>query len=387
MFLSLALVIPIVTATLLASASSGDDAKEDSLFKYLSVYTEVLGLARQNYVDRTDLDALMSASLDGATDALDPFSLYVPREGVESYETVRRIGASRSGLMVLKQNGVAFAVGVQPGSPAAEAGVQLGDIIGKVNGEATRLMPLWQIQQNLTGKPGGTVTLDLLRLGERYELSFELAEFDAPAPQLREEQGQAVLRIPSFDGGTVAGVEQALRKAVTDGRQGLLIDLRGVPGGDAEIAYQVAGLFTRGELGQLRRRGKTVETFSGKQAPLWQGKLVVLTDRGTVGAAEVLATVLREKVSAELVGQRTFGYAGRLGQAELSTGGRLIFTEAFFTGPSGEPLREGLVPDLRVDDRSRSLAESETPVEDLILERGLSVLSGDTELTPAQKAA
>ena len=165
------------------------------------------------------------------------------------------------------------------------------------------------------------------------------------------------------------------------------MDLRGVAGGDVAVAYEVAGLFADGELGKLIRRDETLETFTGEREPQWRGKLVVLTDRGSVGAAEVLASILREKAEAELVGQRTFGHAGRLAHTELSTGGRLIFTEAFFTGPDGEPLREGLAPDLRVGDRARNLDEAETELDDLILERGLAVLAGEEEIEPAKKAA
>lgn len=385
--LSLALVLPIATATYLAAASAKKDTGKDSLFKYLSVFTEVLGLVRQSYVDRTDLDELMAASLDGATDALDPFSLYVPAKSVKSYEAIREIGSRRSGLWLLKQDGVVFAAAVQAGSPADEAGVQQGDVIGKINGEATRLMPLWRVHQTLSDDIGTEVQLNLLRFGDRIDASVELAEFAPPAPELRQEEEQAVLHISSFDSRTVSAVELALRRAKKEDRTGLLIDIRGVAGGDSEVAYGVAALFTQGELGQLQRRDKTLETFTGEREPIWRGRIVILTDRGSVGASELLASILRDKVSAELVGRRTFGHAGRMGQKELSNGGRLIFTDAFFTGPDGEPLREGLTPDLRVDDRSRSLAESDTEIDDLILERGLAVLTGEEEIEPAKKAA
>ncbi len=386
--LSLALVLPIATATYLAASSAKKNTSEDSLFKYLSVFTEVLGLVRQSYVDHTDLDELMAASLDGVTDALDPFSLYVPAKSIESYEAVRKVGNRRSGLWLLKQDGVVFAAAVQANSPAAEAGVQQGDVIGKINGEATRLMPLWRVQQTLAGEVGSKVELNLLRFGDRIETTLELAEFSSPAPALRDEEGQAVLRISNFDAATVLAVKLALAQAVQENRRGLLIDLRGVAGGDSLVAYEVAGLFTQGELGKLVHRDEAIQTFTAENKPLWKGRLVVLTDRGSVGPSEILAAILHEKLAAKLVGKRTFGYAGRMGQKDLSTGGRLIYTDAFFTGPDGEPLREGLVPDLRVDDRSRTLAEVDEEINDLILERGLELLADeDEESEPVKKAA
>ena len=95
--------------------------------------------------------------------------------------------------------------------------------------------------------------------------------------------------------------------------------------------------------------------------------MVILVDRGTLGAAEVFATVLRQKEKAELVGERTFGHAGRQGTAELSNGGRLLFTEAFYTGPDKKPLNEALKPDLLVDERSRTYLEKDMPMGELIL--------------------
>ncbi len=107
--------------------------------------------------------------------------------------------------------------------------------------------------------------------------------------------------------------------------------------------------------------------------------MVVLVDRSTLGASEVLATVLRQKVKAELVGERTFGHAGRLGSAELSTGGSLLFTEAFYTGPDKEPIKEALKPDLLVDERSRTYLEKDVPMSELILKRAIRRLRGEDD--------
>ena len=104
---------------------------------------------------------------------------------------------------------------------------------------------------------------------------------------------------------------------------------------------------------------------------------MILVDRGTLGASEVFATVLRQKIKAELVGERTFGHAGRQGGADLSSGGRLLFTDAFYTGPDKKPLKEALKPDLLVDERSRTYLEKDVPIGDLILRRGVRRLLGE----------
>lgn len=387
LLLSLALVLPIVTGTLLAAASSrAEDPGEDSLYKYLSVFTDVLSLVRQAYVDEADLDALMAGALDGTTDALDPFSVYVPARRVATFLEARAVGRRYSGLEILKDRGVAYVQGIEPGSPAAATDTDVMDVVTKINGRSTRLMPLWEIQEILAGKPGTKVELEVMRLGEPKTIAFELRPFEAPAPTVEAVRDVPVLRISGFDRRTVAAVRGALEQLAARREGRLLVDLRGVAGGEPEIAYEVAELFARGPLGALESRGNRLETFQGDAAPVWTGRAVVLVDRGTLGPAEILATVLRQKAGVEIVGERTFGHAGRLAIAELSSGGRLLHTDAFYTGPDEEPIDESLKPDLLVTERTRSFGEKDAPLEDLILQRGLKHLLGE-DAEQAKKAA
>lgn len=218
------------------------------------------------------------------------------------------------------------------------------------------------------------------------QISFELKPFASPPVAVEEVEGIRLLRIPSFDEKTAADVKAALTRESGQAKDKLLIDLRGVSSGDPDAAYATARLFTTGELGALKRRAEELQTFRTEEAPIWQGKTVILVDRGTLGAAEVFATVLRQKEKAELVGERTFGHAGRQGSAELSSGGRLLFTEAFYTGPDKKPLNEALRPDLLVDDRSRTYLEKDTPLGELILRRAIRRLLGQEPETEAKAA-
>lgn len=380
--LSAALVLPILTGTLLGAAEREQAPREDSFYKYLSVFSEVLSLVRQAYVDPSDVETLMAGALDGTTDALDPFSMYVPARHVEAYLAAREIGRRHSGLELLKERGVAYVVAAEKGSPAQAAGVRAGDIVAEIGGRSTRLMPLWEVQQLLAGAPGTKIELEVIRLGEPHQTSFELRRFDNPPAAVERVDGAPLLRIPAFDSETAGQVRAAL--AGLGAEKSLLVDLRGVGGGDPEAAYAVGELFARGELGALLRKGERIASFQGAAAPLWEGEIVVLTDRGTLGPAEILASVLRQKAGAELVGEPTFGYAGRQATAELSSRGRLLFTDAFYAGPDGAPIEEGLQPDVRVDERSRTFLEKDVPLEELILRRGLRHLRGEEE---ADKAA
>lgn len=384
--LSALLVFPMLAGTLLRAADKQQTPDEDSFYKYLAVFSEALGLVRQTYVDEPDMDVLMSGALDGTTDALDPFSIYVPASQVGGYLQARAVGLRHSGLTLLKERGIAYVVAVEKGSPAEMAGTRAGDIVAKVNDRSTRLMPLWEIHEILAGKPGTKVSMELIRLGEPVQAAFDLKSFDPPPVSVEEVEGVMMVRIPSFDEKTAVGVRDAVQKAAERAKGKLLIDLRGVSSGTPEAAYATAELFTTGDLGALKRRAEELSTFKAEGEPVWKGKLVLLVDRGTLGASEVFATVLRQKEKAELVGERTFGHAGRQGAAELSTGGQLLFTDAFYTGPDKLPLNESLKPDLLVDERSRTYLEKDTPMSELILRRAVRRLLGQDTAPEAQPA-
>jgi carboxyl-terminal processing protease len=386
LLLSAILVFPLLAATLVRAADTSQTPEDDSLYKYLSVFSETLGLVRQAYVDQPDMDTLMAGALDGTTDALDPFSLYVPASHVSGFLQAQAVGKRYSGLTLLKERGIAYVVAVEKGSPADVAGVKPGDIVSKVNTRSTRTMPLWEIQELLAEKPGTKINMELIRVGEPQQISFDLKAFDPPPVSLEEVEGVPMLRVPTFDEKTADDIRAALTKTPGRVKDKLLIDLRGVSSGQSEAAYAAAKLFTSGDLGALRKRSEELQAFRADDKPVWQGKMVILVDRGTLGAAEVFATVLRQKEKAELVGERTFGHAGRQGAAELSSGGRLLFTEAFYTGPDKKPLNEALKPDLLVDERSRTYLEKDTPLGELILRRGVRRLLGQEPETEARAA-
>jgi carboxyl-terminal processing protease len=386
--ISAVVVFPLLAATLVRAADS-TQAKpdDDSLYKYLSVFSETLGLVRQAYVDEPNMSTLMTTALDGTTDALDPFSLYVPASALSTYDQASSIGRRYSGLTLLKERGIAFVVAVEKGSPGAMATIKPGDIVAKINDRSTRVMPLWEMQQALTAKPGTKVAMEVIRLGSPVQITFELKPFNPPPVSLEEVDGVALLHVPTFDKETVQEVRDALAKNSGKIKDKLLIDLRGVSSGDPELAYATARLFTSGDLGGLKRRAEDLQSFRAEDKPVWQGKTVILVDRGTLGASEVFATVLRQKEKAELVGERTFGHAGRLGTAALSNGGRLLYTEAFYTGPDKKPLNEALKPDLVVDERSRTYLEKDTPIDELILRHAVRLLLGQEPASAEAKAA
>lgn len=385
--LSLLTVVTVLGGSLLASTPRERDDGSDSLFKYLSVFTDVFGLVRRAYVDETDPNALMAGAFEGAAEALGPFALYIPEGQLDRYLAGRDIGDGRSGLLVLKERGMAYVVSVVEGSPGEQAGLEPGDLIAALDGQSTRTMPLWEIHTALADKAGREITLERIRLGESEDVTLTLADYPSPGIGLRAEGGVGVLQFRRFDDSTFDDVALSLETLANSDetlpdlteRDRLVIDLRGVSGGDSAAAYRVASLFATGEIGVLKNRQETLETFNGALQARWQGRLVVLANRSTQGAAEVLAAVLKQSAGAVLVGDPTFGHSGRLSLRELSSGGHLQITDAFYTGPDLQPLSSGLEPDHRVPTwgLGESDGEEDVPEADPVLERGIEVLLED----------
>jgi len=377
--LSLALLLPIMFGTL-TTAATDEPAEEDALSKHLSVFSEVMSLIRRAYVEDTSIDDLLAGALDGATDALNPMSTFVPADEIEAYEKVREIGRAHSGLTVGKERGIAFVVAVDPGSPGAEAGLEQGDILAEIDGRSTRGIPLWELHSVMAREPGTELSLEILRRGQTKELTLNLQTYRPAGPTLEDHDGLAVLRLGRIEEATVEDVREVLRGLTQSGADKLLIDLRGLAGGSSLAAYSMAGLFVSGELGRLQGAEGSEVRFEGLQALPWTGETVVLVNAGTQGPSEILATVLRQQAEAQLVGQRSFGLAGHQRLVPLSDGSGVLLTDAYYTGPDGEPISTSLVPDVVVSRFLRPASEEDSEVEDRTLERGLELLLNDEEV-------
>lgn len=355
--LSAVLVVPLILGGLAGART--EEEGEDDFYRFLSVFTDALKLVRTVYVEPTDLRVLMAGALDGATDALGPFSQYVPAEQVAAYRRVRGVERRHCGLLVLSDRGVAFAVSVDAGSPAERAGIEPGDIVSKIGGLSTREMPLWQIQMTLADEPGTKVALELIRRGETIDAEIALGRYPTPEPSVTLVGGVTVLRIPSIDATTTAKVASLLETAQ---RQPLLLDVRGTAGENPGLAYALADLFVDGELGSLFDRGEVIETFSSSQPDIWSSRPIsVLVDRSSQGAAELLAAILRHRAEGLVLGEPTFGYAGRTTVVDLSSGGLLQLTDAFYSGPDGEEIDQSLEPDELIVDERRRLGRRQRP--------------------------
>ena len=310
---------------------------------------------------------------------------YVPAGSVDRYQNALGQGIKRSGLQLVRDRGFLFVLGVAPGSPGDDVGLESGDIVSKLNGRSTRLLPLWEARVTLGGEEGTTVAMEVLRQGQTMEFEPTLREFEIEEPSVEIREGVAIVQIGQFEPGLVERLETLLSTSEVTASGRLILDLRNIAGGNLDIALAAADLFVDGALGELRERTEVVETFSSSRERIWNGRLVLLTNRGSQGASEVFTVVLKQLAEAVTVGRATFGHAGRSASRTLSGGGEFFYTDAFFVAPDGTMLNETLAPDFRVTGSSRRLGDADRSLDELIIERALEV-AFESE-APQKKAA
>jgi carboxyl-terminal processing protease len=367
------LLFLLVSVAALASLRAVDSgAGRDPATKALSVFSEVFSLTRGNYVDPTDSKALLEGAYDGMTDALDPYSYYVPAASMSAYRAQQASGALSPGIIVARRGGFPYVVAALPGSPAQKAGVLPGDLIHAVDGKNLRTAPLWKIRSALEGPEGTSVEVGLFRIVEEKKVTLRLSRerFSPPAVETRWEKDLAIVKVPAITPSTSDGLARAIEEANRRSIDKLILDLRGAIGGEVADAAPAASLFVgRGPVAKLVTRKVALKPLDATGERAWKGRTVILIDDATGGPAEIFAAALKDRAGATTVGETTAGLAIVQRLVPTGSGGSLFMTVARYQSPSGTQLgAKGLAPDERV-----ITFPGETDGRDPILERGLEV--------------
>jgi carboxyl-terminal processing protease len=364
------LVVSVAAIASLRAVDSG--VGRDPATRALSVFSEVFALTRSNYVDSADPKALLEGAYDGMTDALDPFSYYVPAASMAAYRAQQASGALGPGIIVARRGGFPFVVAPLPGSPAEREGVQSGDLIYAVDGKNLRTAPLWKIRSALDGPEGTTVEIGLFRVVEEKKITVFLRRerFEPPAIETRWEKDLGIVRVPGFTASTADALSRAIDEAGRRSIDRLILDLRGSVGGEIADIGPAASLFVgRGPVAKLVTRKVQLKPLEALGERVWKGRTVLLINDATGGPAEVFAAALRDRAGATSVGETTAGMAIVQRLVPTGSGGSVFMTVGRYQSPSGTMLGgKGLAPDERV-----ITIPGDSDGRDSILERGLEV--------------
>src|ERR1700676_1069884 len=378
----------------------------DKAYKSLLVYSEVLQKVQQDYVDEPNMHLVAAGSLHGLLESLDSESSYLtPREYSEYKQKSATPGIAETGLNLSKRFGYIIVTSVLPESPAEKAGLHSGDIFESVGGFTTREMSVGQAKNLLSGQPGSSVKIGVIRRGRTQPDSVDLVREKLVAAKLvvqKVDSDTLVLRFSSLDTGRAEEVRNRLGETQKQGINKVILDLRDCGRGQASEAIAIARLFVpSGNLTTLKGQTVSEQVFPADPGKvIWKGPVSVLMDGTTTGAAEVLATSLAANKRGDLVGDRTFGLASEQKLIPMEDGAALILTVANYYNADGKTiLEEGVTPTEVIhasanlsddsedgDSATDSSAQKEPPAapkplssEDSILHRALDVLKGSAK--------
>ncbi len=346
---------------------------------------EATELIEDNYFRPVGSSELTNSSLQGMVRELrlrhrDRFSDYFSPESLASFNDEIAGRFSGIGLTVTEAKQGLRIEKVFPGSPAENAGLQSGDLIVSVEGDSIAGESSEVSTEKIKGPEGTEVTIGVKKSpsGKVRELEIERAQISLPNVTSKVEKvgGHTLgyVRMVSFSEGVHAQMREAVQKVEKQGAEGIVLDLRGNGGGLLEEAVLTASIFLPSDevvvTTNSRTQGHAVYKTAGDNLP--QVPLVVLIDRNTASAAEILTAALADDAGAKTVGTRSYGKGVFQQEIDLSNGGALKLTIGEYFTPDGVNLAKthGIHPDVRAPNLLQTKRDEG-------LERALEVLAAE----------
>jgi carboxyl-terminal processing protease len=329
-------------------------------YRPLDVFSDVLAHVQNSYVEEVEEGELVYGAIDGLVGRLDPHSAFMRPDAYRAMQEDTTGEFDGLGIEVTLRNGELTVVSPMADSPGERAGIRPGDRILAIDGTPTRELPLPESIRRMKGPAGTKAVLELMREGfaEPQQLTLVRDRVRSQSVEHRvvdAERRYVYVRVKSFQERT----ERALVKALDDARRatggelgGLVLDLRNNPGGLLDQAVRVADVFLpSGVIVTTEGRGKrNVEVEKAREKDTEPGyPLIVLVNKGTASASEIVAGALQDHGRAVIMGTPTFGKGSVQTLIALEDGSGLKLTVARYYTPKHRSIQElGIAPDVLV---------------------------------------
>lgn len=357
-------------------------------FRALHIFSKVLHYVEDNYASEIDEEKLIQGAVRGMLSTLDPHSVYMSPEVYRELKVDTRGRFDGIGIEVTIRNGWLTVVTPIRGSPAERQGIQSDDRIVRINGQPTKTLDLSEAVKMMRGKRGSKVTLTISRTGVKKSFDVTITRRIIKVPSVHYyavDDGFGYVGVNNFQQGTARHLENALgklgKKRVLEG---LVFDLRRNPGGLLDQAVAISDMFLdKGVIVTTESRGREVDRREA-HAPGTQPDypIVVLIDKGSASASEIVAGALQDNKRAVIMGTRSFGKGSVQTVIDLDDGSGIKLTIAHYLTPSGKFIQDqGIEPDVvvpakRPDEEKGGKEGAEGDKEDYQLERALAYLRG-----------
>ncbi|HEX7967335.1 MAG TPA: S41 family peptidase [Stellaceae bacterium] len=294
---------------------------------------------------------LDQAVLEGSMSLLDRFSHYLPPDLARERRAARD-GFGGIGVSLDTEGEDVRISEVLPETPAAEAGLRVDDVIVAIDGVETTTFPREEIAQRLRGPTDSLVALAVTRgnAAERLQFALQRTRIVPPTVTLKETDGIAHLRLTSFNQHTAQSLSDLLRQAHSEmggALHGIILDLRGNPGGLLDQSVEVASLFLDGApvTSTVGRVPESIQYFTAPHREVERLPVVVLVNGGSASASEIVAAALQDTGRAVVVGTASFGKGTVQNVQRMPNDGELTVTWSRLITPGGYILHEhGVVP-------------------------------------------
>jgi carboxyl-terminal processing protease len=341
--------LPAVAFAILVSALVGGLfgrsalATDDRVPEHYRAFTAALSAIETSYIDKVESDRLVYGAIRGMLGTLDPHSSFFdPKE----YATMRERQEGRYygiGVSIQVYDGDVTAMNVFEGSPAYKKGIRRGDVLAKVAGEDAKGWTVDQAMHKLRGPKGTPVEVGVKRRGYEQLIPMQLTRDEVYLPTVPAyfmiDATTGYIRMQDFGENTDHDVKHALHELASKGMRRLLFDIRGNPGGPLDQAIKVANeflprgkmiVYTRGRVTNSDQDYRATEESEFTDMPI-----VVLANRGSASASEIVTGALQDHDRAYIVGETTFGKALVQSVYRISGGAGLALTTAHYYTPSG----------------------------------------------------
>jgi len=331
-------------------------SSNDGSYRQLQVYSEVLSRVRSEYVEEPNIPKVTDGALHGLLESLDPNSSYLSAEAYKTFKAHKAEGKAGIGAVVSKRFGYAAVVSVLPGSPAEKAGIESTDIFEAIEGQSTRDLSLPEINNLLAGAPGSTLNVEVVRARKAEPQKIMITRDIVSVPPVADkmmEDGIGYVKVEALNRGKAQDISSKIKSLEKSGAKKILLDLRNCAEGDENEGIAVANLFlNHGTITYLQGQKVPREAFNADPAKaITSLPVAVLVNRGTSGAAEIVAAAILENARGDVVGDKTFGDGSVQKTLDLPDGGALILSVAKYYSPSGKAIQDtAITPNVLVAD-------------------------------------
>src|SRR5690242_13424 len=391
------LIIAFVLIGSLGVHASGASSSGDVTLKHIGVYSEVLYRVRAEYVEEPNMNTVTNGALHGLLESLDADSSYLTPSEYKVFKQKKTDGKASIGATVSKRFGYAAIISVIPGGPADKAGLNSGDIIETVEGLSTHDLSLAAVKNHLVGEPGSRLELTIIRTRKIEPQKITVVRDVVTPPAVTETMATdntGVIKALALTKGKAAEVAAKIKSLQSKGAKKLVLDLRYDSEGDEDEGVAVANLFLgKGTIASLQ--GQKVEKVvytADPQKKITDLPVAVLVNRGTAGAAELVASAIQDNARGDVVGDKTFGEGSVQKLIEVPDGSALILSVAKYYTSNGKVIQDtGITPNVLAaanddivavsddDDSTPDEPQKTQPKEDEQLRRAIEVLKAKAQ--------